>query len=58
MSMHKARPEDAPRKPDCSKNGTDKIKELMEQQREKEKHMYPIRINKNTVVYRINKRKN
>lgn len=57
MTMHKERPEAAHRKPDCSKNEIDKIKELMERQHEKEKHMYPIRINKNTVIYRINKLK-
>lgn len=38
------------RKPDVSKN-TDNLDEIIRRQREREKHLYPVRITGTTVVY-------
>lgn len=45
-------PPDAERKPDTSKNGdVDKLARLMRKQAEKEKHLFPLRINATTVIF-------
>lgn len=47
--MHKAKPAMAKRKDDLSRNA-DGLDELIRKQREKERGMYKVRINKSTVL--------
>lgn len=51
-AYREALPPDAERKPDPSKNGdADKLARLMRKQEEKEKHLFPLRINATTVIF-------
>ena len=50
--MHKAKPAMAKRKDDLSCNA-DGLEKLIHQQREKEKTMYKVRINKSTILLKV-----
>lgn len=47
----------APRKPDTTKN-TEDLDSIIARQREREKNLYPVRINRTTVIYVRGKKRN